>query len=434
MGRKSFFAVGIVLLLFSLSTCKEPEDIGLNTLPSGDLLYTDFSEAATILSTTIREDTLRGDELSRILFGSISDSTSGLTNSNYFGQILLSSTPNLIADSTQSYGADSLVLSLAYSGWYGDTTVPQNIHVYRLTEDMYVDSAYYSNKTFLTDLVDIEGTQAPYSIKPTSTVVVGTDTNSAPQLRIRLNDSLRDSIFAKNSQSEFASNENWKSYFKGVHVTVNQVQGHGGALLYFSPTSPYTKMTLYYHEGTESKSYSFTMYGGARLHNATHDYTGSSVQTQLDNPGTQYELNYLKPMAGLKTMLSFPDLKNFTDSGSILINKAELVITVLTDTLTSSTKPVPGSILMLAKNAGGEYEFPIDYFERSYGGSYNSATQTYTFGITRTIQRILTGTITDYGYSLNILGSMIAGNGATIGGGKTGASQMKLRLYYTKLH
>ena len=139
-------------------------------------------------------------------------------------------------------------------------------------------------------------------------------------------------------------------------------------------------------------------------------------------------------MAGLKTMLSFPDLKNFTDSGSILINKAELVITVLTDTLTSSTKPVPGSILMLAKNTAGEFEFPIDYFERSYGGSYNSTTQTYTFGITRTIQRILNGTTTDYGFSLNILGSMIAGNSATIGGGKTGASQMKLRLYYTKLY
>jgi hypothetical protein len=133
-------------------------------------------------------------------------------------------------------------------------------------------------------------------------------------------------------------------------------------------------------------------------------------------------------------MLSFPNLKHFTDSGSILINKAELVISVASDTSISSATPVPGSILLLAKTSSGTYDFPIDYYERSYGGSYNSTDHTYTFGITRTIQRILTGTITDYGYTINILGSMIAGNSAAIGSGKTGASQMKLRLYYTKLH
>lgn len=433
MGRKSFLA-GCIALLFLLSTCKKPEDIGLDTLPSGDLLYTDFSDTATILSSTIREDTLRADELSRILFGSIRDTAYGLTNSSYYGQILLSSTPNLIADSSQTnIGADSLVLSLAYSGWYGDTTVPQNIHVYRLTEDMYVDSSYYSNKTFQTDPQDL-AMQNPYAIRPNSAVVIDTDTVSTPQIRIRLMDSLRDSIFARNGQTEFLNNDNWKSYFKGIHVTVDQVAGQGGALLYFNPTSPYTRMTLYYHEGTESKSYSFTMYGGARLHHTEHDYTGSSVQTQLDNPGTQYDFNYIQPLAGLKTMLSFPNLKHFTDSGSILINKAELVITVASDTSISSTTPVPGNILLLAKNSSGTYDFPIDYYERSYGGTYNSSSHTYTFGITRTIQRILTGTITDYGYTINILGSMIAGNSAAIGSGKSGASQMKLRLYYTKLH
>ena len=137
-------------------------------------------------------------------------------------------------------------------------------------------------------------------------------------------------------------------------------------------------------------------------------------------------------MAGLKTQVSFPFLKLFNQSGSILINKAELVITEHTDTTTN--KPFPSSILLLSKNSGGTYEFPIDYYERAYGGVHESATRTYTFGVTRTIQRILDGTITDYGYTLNILGSMIAGNSATIGSGKAGgSSQMKLKLYYTKL-
>ena len=106
-----------------MGNCKKPEDIGLDTLPSGDLLFTDFCDTATVESYTIPEDSLRADDLSRIVFGSISDTSYGSTQVAYYGQILLSSTPNLIADSTQSYGADSLVLSLAYAGWYGDTTV-----------------------------------------------------------------------------------------------------------------------------------------------------------------------------------------------------------------------------------------------------------------------------------------------------------------------
>ena len=419
----------MVLLLFSLGNCTKPEDIGLSTLPAEDLLYTDYSDSATILTTTVREDTLRADELSRILIGSIRSTDLGLTDAEYYGQVLLSSTPNLIADSSVgSWGADSLVLALAYISAYGDTAVPQNIHVYRLTEDMSVDSSYYSNRTFTEEPIDLEYYGTPYEIRPTKPVTIGTDTNQTPQLRIRLKDELRDSIFAMNSQTEFANNDNWKSYFKGLHIKLDPVSANGGGILYFSPTNAATKMTLYYHEGTESKSYSFTLSGGARVNHTSHDYTNSNAGTQLANPTVQYDVNYLQPLAGLKTQLSFPFLKHFTASGSILINKAELVITVVSDTL------APDNLLLLARNSSDKFEFPIDYYERSYGGGYSPTAKTYTFGITRTIQRILTGTITDYGYTLNILGSMIAGNSAAIGSGEAPNSQMKLKLYYTKLH
>ncbi|MEO8085275.1 MAG: DUF4270 family protein [Bacteroidota bacterium] len=422
-----------MLLVFSLSNCKKPEDIGLNTLPADDLLYTEFTDTVTILSTTIREDSLRADELSRVVFGSVRDNVTGLTTSEYYGQVLLSSTPNLIADSVNhTWAADSLVLSLAYIGAYGDTAFQPHIHVYQLTEDMHVDSQYYSNKSFLTDPTELELTGSPYDIAPNTYLHLNNDNDSTPRLRIKLNNTLRDAIFDKNGETEFASNDNWKAYFKGLHIKVDPVQGNGGALMYFNPTSASTRLTLYYHEDTIAKSYSFTLSSGARLHHTEHDYTGTTVETQLNSPTQEYDDNYMQPMAGLKTKISFPYLKHFNDSGSILINKAELVITEHSDTATN--RPAPSSILFLSKNATGTYEFPIDYFERSYGGTLSSATRTYTFGITRTIQRILDGTITDYGYTLNILGSMIAGNTATIGSGKAGgAQQMKLRLYYTKL-
>jgi hypothetical protein len=425
-GRKLLLA-GLALILLSLGNCKKPEDIGIGTLPEKDLVYTDYSDTATVLTYTIKEDSLRADELSRSLFGSIKDPDFGLTDVSFFTQVLLSSTPNLISDSSD-YGADSLVLALAYTGSYGDTLQPVNIHVYRLSEDMHIDSSYYSNRSFQTEPDDLVESGNPFMIRPELPVVIGSDTNQVPQLRLRLDSALRDEIFAKNQHDEFASNDNWKAYFKGLQVKMDQVTGIGGTLVYFNPSNTESKMTLYYHEGTTSKSYSFTMSGAASVTNTVHDFTGTPAATQLQDPTGVYEVNYLKALAGLKTVLSFPYLKHFVDSGSILINKAELVINVLSDTL------VPGYILLLAKNASGTYEFPIDYYERSYGGSYELLPRTYTFNISRTVQHILDGTDFDYGFSLNILGSMISGNSVAIGGGKTGISQMKLKLYYTKLH
>jgi hypothetical protein len=342
--------------------------------------------------------------------------------------VLLGITPNIVSDTL----ADSLVLSLAYAGYYGDTATPVRVHIYKLTEEMQLDSAYYSNRAFMTDLVDLEGTGNPYAIYPTTPVVVGSDTNAAPQLRIRLSDALKDSIFAKKGQPELANNDNWKAYFKGIHVVTDQVSS-GGSLLYFSPTSIYSKMTVYYHDSTGIKFYSFSLSGGARVNHTSHDYSGSLAEIQLASPGTQFDVNYLQPLAGMKTIISFPHLKLFKEAGSILINKAELVVTVPENTSTTVT-PTPDNILVLAKNSSGTYDFPLDYYERFYGGAYSISARTYTFGITRTIQRILDGTITDYGYSLNILGSMIAGNSAIIGSGKPGDSQMKLKIHYTKLH
>ena len=265
------------MVLF-LSNCKKPEDIGLNTLPSDDLLGTEFSDTVTIFTTTIREDSLRADELSRVVFGSVRDAVTGLTTSEYYGQVLLSSTPNLIADSTKPRVADSLVLSLAYIGTYGDNAFKPNIHVYRLTEDMHVDSPYYSNKTFQTEVLDQEFTDGltPYDIAPTT--YLHFDSDSTPRLRIRLKDALRDEIFSKNSHTELSSNDYWKAYFKGLHIKIDPVPGNGGALMYFSPTSASTKMTLYYHEDTTAKSYSFTLSSGARVHHTEHDYTGSLVE------------------------------------------------------------------------------------------------------------------------------------------------------------
>ena len=117
--------------------------------------------------------------------------------------------------------------------------------------------------------------------------------------------------------------------------------------------------------------------------------------------------------------------------GKILINKAELVLTAAPS---SGAFSPPPSIILAALNDTGGLVFPYDYYETiTYGGSLSTSNQ-YTFSITRQLQKILDGSITDYGFSLNVLSSMVEANRAIIGSGKNSTYPMKLRLFYTKLH
>ncbi len=199
--RKYFFLIPLFSILL-LQACKEPDAIGLDVLPDADELHLEYSDSATILSKTVREDSLRTDEISSHLLGSIWDPVLGKHEASVYAQLALEGVP--------SFGiynqADSLVLSLIYTGSYGDTTYPQNISVYRITENMYYDSAYYSNRTFTYDSNPL-GT-ASIAPMPLTPVVVGSDTVTA-RMRINLNVTLADSIMALNGQSQLSTNALW---------------------------------------------------------------------------------------------------------------------------------------------------------------------------------------------------------------------------------
>jgi hypothetical protein len=138
-------------------------------------------------------------------------------------------------------------------------------------------------------------------------------------------------------------------------------------------------------------------------------------------------------MAGLKVKVSFPTLKNFLDSGNILINKAELQITAPAGT--DDLYLVPDDILMAAYDSSGGLTYMSDFFDPliTFGGTYSPTTRTYKFNIARHLQRILTGKLDDYGFSLNMVSSVVQANRLIIGNSKNSSAKMKLNLFYTKL-
>jgi len=424
--RRKYFFLSISFLFLFNQGCKEPDAVGLDVLPDSDRLDLVFTDTLTLQTKTVREDSLRTDELTLQLLGSISDPVFGQHEAAIFSQVVLEGIPSF----SGAVQADSLVLSILYSGYYGDTNYQHTLNVYRLTEDLFTDSAYYSTDAFAYDPSPIAThIHAP---RPNTPVVAGTDTVSA-RMRIRLDQSLADSILALDGQQALTSNANWVAYFKGIHLVTNPVgAGVAGNLSYLNFTG--SKMILYYKDtsGT-AKTYSFSL-AAARSTRFSHDYAGSPVALQLSDSTANDTLCYIQALSGVKSKVNLPFLKHLTDSGSIIINKAELEISVQASG--TETYAPPAQLLLLAINEQGEPYFPDDYFEQIsgyYGGGYDAVNKKYKFNIARQLQKYLDGRAVNYGFYIVPSGSSIQGNRVVLGSPLNTNYPMKLKLYYTKI-
>ena len=407
-------------ILFS-GGCKDENEVGLNLLPTGDQLGTVFSDSTYVLTTTVTEDSLKSDELSLQIIGSDRDPVFGLSTASVYTQVNLVGTP--------SFGvlpvADSLVLILTYAGYHGDTTSSQTINVFRLNEDIHIDSSYYSSKTFGFDpsaLGTLSFTPHPNTVDSPETVA---------HIRIPLSIALADSLVALNGLPEFSSNANWIAYFKGLYLEATDATGQG-AISYFNFIS--SKMTLYFHDTTNTaKNYNFSI-AGARVNHFSHDFTGSPVGNQLNNPAFNDSVNYVQAMSGVKTKISFPYLKHFLDSGSIVVNRAELKIEGVMPIVIPYS--LPAKLILVTTDNSGTSIFPIDYYESAtyYGGFLNTDGYTYTFNIGRQLQLYLNGAIHNADFELVISGSGVLGNRLILRSGINPNSRMKLSFFYTKLY
>jgi len=423
-GKSFLFIILTAAFLFTLNGCEDAVETGLNLLPTEDQINTVYSDTTTVTTLTMLEDTLRADELSAQLLGSDLSPTFGLSVASVFTQVNLEGTP---AFGLQPV-ADSLVLILAYSGHYGDTSGIQGVVAYRLTEDMLSASEYYSNNTFAYD-ANALGSLSYYS-RPNTKVAVDSDT-VAPHIRILLSQALANEIIALNGQSTLSSNAEWLAYFKGIFLE-SQTVTYPGAISYFNFFN--SRLTLYFHElnDTISKNYNFSL-TGARVNNFSHDYTGSQVGLQLNDPNTNDSINYLQALAGVKTKITFPYLKHFLDSGSIAINRAELTISTGEVTIPYS---LPNKTFLVTTSDDGTMIFPIDYYESTsyYGGDLNSTSNGYKFNIARQLQRYLDGVVSNADFYLIISSSGVEANRAIIRSGKNPADRMKLSIFYTKIN
>jgi hypothetical protein len=427
-----------MVVSFSLffSSCTDNDTIGLNEQPSSDELNVIFSDTCTVMAFSKIEDSVRTDETVYNILGCYLDPEFGKTTANIYSQYRIPTNNVNFGTAPQ---LDSLVLSLTYKGYYGDTTMPMKIKVYELYDNLFKDSTYYSNKT----MNGIEIGSKTFMPRPTDSVMILGKKYGA-HLRIKLNASIAQKFFNASGQATMADNNAFLDFFKGVKIEASAVSS-GGALLLFDLGASLSRMTLFYKNATEdSLQFNFLVNEiCARFNHYDHySYAHASNEFKKNLVASHDTLTsgkknlYLQAMGGVKVKILFPFIKNLVANNQVAINKAELIMNVNDLGLSSMPFGPPGKLALVKYNGNGTNTFVIDQFEGDthFGGSYNSSSKQYRFNITRYIQGILNNTITNEGLYLMASGAAIYPNRVILKGTDIANSgRFKLRLTYTKI-
>lgn len=416
----------------------DPEEIGVDIQPEDEMLEVFYSDTITLRAYSQLVDSVKTDEVSRILSGSYLDPVFGLTTANFATQVFLSTTSVDFGDSPQ---LDSVVLALEYTSIqlqgdeeimaYGDTTTPQTYRVYELDEELDFDTSYYSNRipVYKSQEIGII-TQA---LSPQDSVMVDTTLERA-QLRIPLSNEFGNSLL---SQDTITSNDSFIEVMKGLYVAVDPVIA-GGAIVFFDPLETYSRLILYYsNDEDDSLEYYFNISSAcARYNTYLHDYDLADPlflsQVQGDTSLGKSQL-YVQSMGGVSTTLTLPYINDLMDK-DIALNEASLIVTNKDQ---FSEFDAPANLALLRLDDDDNLYFLDDQYidgDDYFGGEYDEDTGEYTFRITQYLQNVLNTDTLSRKLLLSVSGASYFPNRLVMNGYDTTLQdRMRLKLIYTKL-
>ena len=402
------------LAILWVSCSKTTETIGNGLISENDHIGVAYTDTLHIVCHSQLIDSMPTKGISTVLLGSMMDPVMGLTDANIITQLHLSSTNHYFGDNPV---IDSVVLQLAVSGYYGDTTTIQTVHVYELD-----DSLSYSNDYYQFSDIDVKATDLAqgYQFSPrphASGSIVGNDTLTQAVIRIPLSNSLGEQLASADS-AVFSSVDAFKQYFYGLKISCESVNSNG-AISYINPTSnTVTQLQVYYREtpnANQMRYYFYITSDDVYFNQYLHDYTQGSnefVQQVIDGQTAlgQQQL-YLQAMGGVRGVLNFTDLLDWAEGlqeegAYLVINEAKLIFPALTTPDSTRFAP-PSSLALLSMNDDGTTSILPDYLEGSnyYGGTYSNEKKSVTFRISEFLQSLIQGSQSSQGLYVSIVGA-----------------------------
>ncbi|MCY1512264.1 hypothetical protein D9M68_467180 [compost metagenome] len=457
----------LLISLFLFASCENTSTIGMEIDPSS-AIQGDFTDTLSVTSTTLKEDVAQTNNLTRHPLGYMTDPIFGSAEAAIAMTVGVPATSYSFGDLPV---LDSAVLILKYGGeFYGDSTQNYSIDVHQLTKTLSSYETFPSNQTYpynSTVIGNRTGKLFPNTkVKVLDIVTANPDTfkYEDPQIRIKLdptfiNDNIVQlpSVYLKNDIA-------FEDSFKGLYVQVNKASSPGkGGMAFVDLSSGGSYLSLYYKKsGTVDVVDTVNVFfpvGSTVLPVAAtikHNYAGTPIETQLNQPNKQFQETYLQPLTGLRNRISFPYLAKFKEqAGKIVVNKAELVIDLTSGTDLKPFEAAPRLSLYrydiaeqrvnLPDNSPGSD--PRGFQDPTiFGGYFNPVTRQYIFTITSYIQDLINNKTKDYGTFLAptpsdeflVAPSLGSAARAVLNAHKknpaAGEGTMKLNIYYTKIN
>lgn len=444
----------IFVSLIAFSSCQKTDSVGLDINPN-DTINSKYIEDYNISTVTVREDSVLAYGQPQYPAGSITDPVLGNTDAALAMGISLPST-------TLSFGAttslDSGVLVLKYGkGFFGDSTnTTYSVTVHQLKENYISTSSYYTNRKWDYDSTTVIGS-APNvnrfrwndSVFVNQIVKGAPDTalKVVPQIRIKMTPEFMRAYFLNSPSTNFATAAAFQNHIKGLYVKVRKEQpdGRGGIAYFDLATASVSGLELYYKNTTgttiDTNKVVFGVSNTATSAAIKHNYAGTAVQAQLDNPQQSYSTVYAQPLAGLRTKIAFTNLDALRALGNIAINKAELVVYVEPGTETIFN-PLPRLTLYRTDIAGQrQVADQVSYL----GTPYDTDKKRYVFNVSSYIQNLVNGKDTQYNtyiapvdvnflntQSANISPVLTTAARSVLAGNNHENLKIKLNIYYTK--
>lgn len=463
LGR--WIAVTIfAITLYAATSCNESTLLGQNLIPGSFHSNTQETDTFTVQANTFYhpDDSLIANYQTQMVAGAInSDEAFGKTTAIIYSQFGLTS-PAFTYTGTSPV-LDSVVVSYAYKGYYGDSLGQQTFSIYQINDPTFSDTTLY----YLHQKLPIGGSSLGTATVSPHTLQDSVNNNGVmepPQLRIKLNNSFGQLLMQQSSAGSFATDSAFHRLLNGLALVPDSTTPGRRSLLYLELNNSFSGITVYYHNSTTDSLqayFPFRVNTCAFSNYLRRDYSGSQAALYFgDTTHTAGDsLIFLQSSPGLFANINIPYLQNFPNA---VINKAELIFTQIADN-NSSVFPAPAYLFLYkytnaARDSLG-YVYDAGAVVNSlthapqfgnlayFGGSRKIITNAqgqqvaqYTINITRDFQHLISNNPAypefNYGFRLVVLdpsGQTMDPGRVVIGGGNNTNYGIKLHVVYTKI-
>lgn len=407
LGLSSFYALW--LIASGCTKINNPTELGGDVLPAIDNIRTFQTFLETQTNNLLFTDSNKVFYSDDMALGHIDDDREfGKTHADAYFNILPISPkfyPFYRKDSI--VGIDSVILSLSYKGYYGDSNSLQTVRVFEIDQRaVFSDTSFYryDQPDFPIRATELGSkTYRMKQLKDSVTFIRKRDTSKlAGVIRIPLSSQLGTRFAAYDTSTTanggYSSDSLFLSLFKGLAIKADNV---GNALTYFSPSDIKTKLIVYFRvqkNGTIDTTLTEFYHSKGGQANIVRRTPGGAYAQYLANNQTSDDKVYLQSSPGSYATIQIPGLDTLQNA---VIHRAELVVTPL-ETEQRSYFFFPKALYLDRINARGDtarlFDFDMNPRANFNSFSYDYARfggllmrdSTYRFDITRYVQRIVT--------------------------------------------